>query len=168
MSQVCRKIYVTLIHGLSGQQHQIVFISEVYKSSWSLCPLTDLQEICYRLVAKLCPALHNFMDCNTARLSCPSLSPEICSNSCPLSQQCHPSSVALFSSYPQSFPASGSLPVNWLFASGGQSMGASASAAVQGTLKSLLQYLSSKASILWPSAFFMSNSHIHTWLLEKP
>ena len=38
---------------------------------------------------------------------------------------------------------------------------------VQGTLKSLLQHHSSKASILWRSAFFMSNSHIHTWLLEK-
>ena len=40
--------------------------------------------------------------------------------------------------------------------------------AVQGTLKSLLQYHSSKASILRCSAFFMSNTHIHTWLLEKP
>ena len=40
--------------------------------------------------------------------------------------------------------------------------------AVQGTLKSLLQHYSSKASILWPSAFFMANSHICTWLLEKP
>ena len=40
--------------------------------------------------------------------------------------------------------------------------------AVQGTRKSLLQHHSSKASILWCSAFFKSNSHIHTWLLEKP
>ena len=40
--------------------------------------------------------------------------------------------------------------------------------AVQGTLKSLLQHHSSKASILGCSAFFKSNSHIHTWLLEKP
>ena len=40
--------------------------------------------------------------------------------------------------------------------------------AVQGTLKSLLQHHSSKASILLCSAFFSSNSHIHTWLLEKP
>ena len=39
--------------------------------------------------------------------------------------------------------------------------------AVQGTLKSLLQHHTSKASILWCSAFFKSNSHIHTWLLEK-
>ena len=40
--------------------------------------------------------------------------------------------------------------------------------AVQGTLKSLLQHYSSKASILWRSAFLYSNSLIHTWLLEKP
>ena len=40
--------------------------------------------------------------------------------------------------------------------------------AVQGTLKSLLQHHSSKASILWPSAFLESNTRIHTWLLEKP
>ena len=40
--------------------------------------------------------------------------------------------------------------------------------ALQGTLKSLLQHHNSKASILWCSAFLMSNSHIHTWLLEKP
>ena len=40
--------------------------------------------------------------------------------------------------------------------------------AVQGTLKSLLQHHSSKASILWHSVSLQSNSHIHTWLLEKP
>ena len=56
------------------------------------------------------------------RLPYPSLYPWVCSNSCPLSLWCHPtisSSVALFS-YPQSFPASGSFPMSWLFASGGQ------------------------------------------------
>ena len=64
------------------------------------------------------------------RFPCPSPSPGVCSNSCPLSQWCHPtisSSVAPFSSCPQSFPASGSFPVSRLFASGGQSIGASAS-----------------------------------------
>ena len=68
-----------------------------------------------------------------ARLLCPSLSPRTCSNSCPLSWWCHPiisSSVISFSSCPQSFPASGSFPRSWLFASGGQSTGASASASV--------------------------------------
>jgi len=68
-----------------------------------------------------------------ARLPCPSLSPRVCSNSCPLSQWCHPtssSSVAPFSSCLQSFPASGSTPMSQLFALGGQSIGASDSASV--------------------------------------
>ena len=68
------------------------------------------------------------------RLPCTSLSPRICSNSCPLSWGCHPtisSSVgAISSSCPQSFPASGSFPMSRLFTSGGQSIGASASASV--------------------------------------
>ena len=68
-----------------------------------------------------------------AWLSSPSLSPRACSNSCPLSRWCHPtisSSVTPFSSCPQSFPTSGSFPTSQLFASGGQSIGASASASV--------------------------------------
>ena len=65
------------------------------------------------------------------RLPCPSPSPGACSNSCPLNQWCHPtisSSVTPFSSYLQSFPASGSFLMSQLFASGGQSIGASDSA----------------------------------------
>ena len=99
------------------------------------------------------------------------------SNSYPLNQWCHPtisSSVVPFSSCPQSFPASGSFQMRQLFASSGQSIGVSASAsvlpmntqdwsrmdwldllAVQGTLKSLLQHRSSKASIFQHSAFFI-------------
>ena len=68
-----------------------------------------------------------------ARLPWPSLSPRVCSNSYPLSQWCHltiSSSVAPFSSCPQSFPASGSFPVSQLFTSGGQRIGASAAASV--------------------------------------
>ena len=64
---------------------------------------------------------------------CPSPSPEACSNSCPLSWWCHPailSSVIPFSSCFQSFPASGSFPMSWLFTSGCQSIGASSSASV--------------------------------------
>ena len=125
------------------------------------------------------------------RLFCPSLSPRVCLNSCPLNQWCHPtisSSVIPFSSCLQSFSASGSFPMSRLFASGGQSMGASASVSVlpvniqhwfplgltgfisffvQGTLRNLLQYHTLKASILWCSAILWSNSHIHTWLLGK-
>ena len=66
------------------------------------------------------------------RLPCPSSSPWACSNSCPLSQWCHPtiSSSLVFSSCLQSFPASGSFLMSQLFASGDQSTGASASASV--------------------------------------
>ena len=89
-------------------------------------------------------------------------------------------SVTPFSSCLQSFPASGPFPMSQLFASGGQSIGLSASTsvfpmntqdfrmdwldllAVQGTLRSLLQNYSSKASILQRSAFFMVQSHPYT------
>ena len=67
------------------------------------------------------------------RLPCPSLSHGACSNSCPLSQRCHPvisSSVAPFSSCPQSFPASGSFPISQFFRSVGQRIGVLASAPV--------------------------------------
>ena len=65
-----------------------------------------------------------------ARLPCPSPSPWVCSNSCPLSWWCHPTisfSVISFSSCLQSFPAWGSFPMSWLFASGVQSIRASVS-----------------------------------------
>ena len=67
-----------------------------------------------------------------ARLPCPSQTPRACSNSCPLSQWCHPtiSSVIPFSSCLQSFPASGSFPMSQFFTSGGQSIGISGSASV--------------------------------------
>ena len=114
-----------------------------------------------------------------ARLLCPSPTPRAYSYSCPSCWWCHPtisSSVIPFSSHLQSFPASGSFQMSQFFASNGQSIGTSASAsvpsseysgliffridwldllAVQGTLKSLLQHHSSKASILRHSAFFM-------------
>ena len=67
------------------------------------------------------------------RPPCPSPTPGVYPNSCPLSQWCHPtisSSVVPFSSCPQSFPTSGSFQISQLFASGGQSIGISASASV--------------------------------------
>ena len=67
------------------------------------------------------------------RLPCPSPSSGVCSNSCPLSQRCHPtisSSVILFSSCLQSFPASESFPMSQFFTLGGQSIGASTAASV--------------------------------------
>ena len=67
------------------------------------------------------------------RPPCPSPTPRVYSNSCPLSRWCHPtisSFVVPFSSCPQSFPASGSFQMSQFFASGGQSIGVSASASV--------------------------------------
>ena len=67
------------------------------------------------------------------RLPCSSLSSRVCSNSCPLCQWYHSTisfSVGPFSSYIQSFPASGSFPMSWLLTSGGQSIGFSASGSV--------------------------------------
>ena len=68
-----------------------------------------------------------------ARLCCPSPSPRACSNSCPSSRGCHPTILFLvfpFSSCLRSFPASGSFLMSWLFTSGSQSIGVSASASV--------------------------------------
>ena len=123
-----------------------------------------------------------------ARPPCPSPTPGAYSNSCASSWWCHPnisSSVTLFSSCLQSFPASESFPVSQ-FSSGGQSIGFSFNIspsnehsglisfrmdwldllAVHGTLNSLLtvpkhQFFGTQLS-LW------SNSNIHTWPLEKP
>ena len=82
--------------------------------------------------AKLCPTLCDPMDCNMPGFSVLHfLPPRVCSNSCPLSQWCYliiSPFAAHFSFYPQSFPASGSFPMSQLFPSGGQSIGASASA----------------------------------------
>ena len=123
------------------------------------------------------------------RPPCPSPTPGIHSNSCPSSWWCHPaisSSVVPFSSCPQSLPASQSFPMSQLFAWGGQSTGVSALASFlpkksQGwspsewtgwislqTLKSLLQHHSSNHQFLNVQLSSQSNSHIHTWLLEKP
>ena len=143
---------------------------------------------CCCSVTKSCPRLCNPMDCSTPGfpilhylLSLLKLMSR--------SRWCHPaisSSVVLFFYCPQSFPASGSFPMSQFFTSGGQSIGASAS-----VLAINIQYrfpsgwtgwisLQSKGlsrvfaiTIVWKYLFFdshpslWSNSHIHTWLLEK-
>ena len=133
-----------------------------------------------------------------ARLPCPSPTPRACSNSCPLSWWYHPtisSSVILFSSCLPSFPASGSFPNSQFFESGGQSIGASASAsvlpmniqdwfplgltglivwidllsAVQGTPRRVFSNTTvQKHQFFGAQLSLWFNSHIHTWLLEKP
>ena len=85
---------------------------------------------CCFSVTKLCLTLCRPMDLHHVRLPCPSLSPRVCSDSCPLTQWCHPtisSSATPFSSCPQAFPASGSFPTSQLFTLGGQNIRASAS-----------------------------------------
>jgi len=92
----------------------------------------DLAACCCS-VAKLCLTLGDPHGLQHARLPCPSLSPGVCSNSCPLSQGCYliiSSSATSFSFCLQSFPVSGSFSKSQLFASGGQSTGVSASASV--------------------------------------
>ena len=127
-----------------------------------------------------------------ARPPCSSPTPRVHSNSCPSSWWCHPaisSSVIPFSSCPQSLPASGSFPISQLFAWSGQSIGVSALASVLPMntqdwsplgwtgwtslqSKGLSRVFSS--TTIQKHQFFgvqlssQSNSHIHTWPLEKP
>ena len=126
-----------------------------------------------------------------ARPPCPSPSPGVHSNSRPSSRWCHPaisSSVIPFSSCPQSLPASGSFPMSQLFAWGGQSIGVSTSASVlpmntqdwsplgwTGWISLQCRALSRIFSntTVQKHQFFsaqlssQSNSHIHSWPLEK-
>ena len=126
-----------------------------------------------------------------ARPPCPSPTPRVYPNSCPLSWWCHPpisSSVVPFSSCLLSFPASGSFQMSQLFASGDQSIGVSASASVlpintqdwsplgwTGWIslqsKGLSRVFSSttvqKNQFFGSQPSFWSNSHIHTWLLKN-
>ena len=84
-------------------------------------------------VAQSSPTLCDPHGLQHTRLPCPSPAPGAYSNSCPSSQQCHPtisSSVVPLSSCLQSFPASGSFLMSQFFTSGGQSIGASASASI--------------------------------------
>ena len=150
----------------------------------SPCVSTSVQ---FSLVTQSCLTLRHH-GLQHARPPCPSPTAGVYSNSCPLSQWCHPtisspSSPALNLSQHQGFfkwvssshqvakvlefqlqhqsfqwtPRVIFFRMDWLDLF-----------VVQGTLKSLLQHYSSKASILLCSAFFTSNPHIHTWPLEKP
>ena len=127
-----------------------------------------------------------------ARPPCPSPTPRVHPNSCPSSRWCYAaisSSVIPFSSCPQSLPASGSFPVSQLFAWGGHSIGVSASASVlpmntqdwsplgwtgwlslqsRGLSRVFSNTTVQKHQFYGAQLSSQSNSHIHTWLLEKP
>ena len=126
------------------------------------------------------------------RPPCPSPVPAACWNSCPLSWWCHPaisSSVVPFSSRLQSFPASGSFQMSQFFASSGQSIGVSAVMSVlpmniqdwfllgwtswislqsKGLSKVFSNTTVQKHQFFSTQLSLWSNSHNHTWLLEKP
>ena len=127
-----------------------------------------------------------------ARPPCPSPTPGAHPNSCPLNRWCHPtisSSVVPFSSCPQSLPTSRSLQMSQLFTSGGQSIGVSASTSVlpvntqdwsplgwtgwiflqsKGFLRVFSNTTVQKHWFFGAQHSLYSNSHIHTWPLEKP
>ena len=124
------------------------------------------------------------------RPPCPSPTPGVYSNLCPLSRWCHPiisPSVAPFSSCPQSFPVSGSLQMSHLFTLGGQNIGVSASTSVlpmntqdwsllgwtgwtslqsKGLSRVFSNTTVQKQQFFGAQPSSQSNSHIHTWLLE--
>ena len=126
-----------------------------------------------------------------ARPPCSSPTPGVYPNSCPLSWWCHPtisSSVIPFSYCPQSLPASGSFPMSQLFPSDGQNIGVSASTSVlpmntqgwfplvwtgwislqsKGLSRGFSNTTVQKHQFFGAQLTLYSNSHIHTWLLEK-
>ena len=142
-------------------------------------------------VAQSCPTLQPH-ELQHTRPPCPSPTPGVHPNPCPSSLWCYPtisSSVIPFSSCPQSFPASGSIPMSQLFAWGDQSIGVSASTSVipmntqdwsplgwTGWTSLLSKGLSrvfsnttvQKHQFFGAQLSLYSNSHIHTWPLEKP
>ena len=127
-----------------------------------------------------------------ARPPYPSPTPGVHPNPCPFRWWCHPtilSSVFPFSSCPQIFPASGSVQMRQLFTSGGQSIGVSASTSVlpvntqdwsplewtdwislqsKGLSRVFSNTTVQKHQFFGTQLSLWSNSHIHTWLLEKP
>ena len=127
-----------------------------------------------------------------ARPPCPSPTPGVHPDSCPSGWWCHPaisSSVVPFSSCPQSLPALESFPMSQLFASGGQSIEVSALASVlpmntqdwsplgwtgwislqsKGLSRVFSNTIVQKHQFFGAQLSSQSNSHIHTWLLEKP
>ena len=145
----------------------------------------------FSLVAQSCLTLqpHGWQH---ARPPCLSPTLRVYSNSCPLSWWCHPtisSCVISFSSCLQSFPASGSFPVSQFYASGSQCIGVSASASVlpmtiqdwfplgwtgwislqsKGYSRIFSNTTVQKHQFFSAQLFLQFNSHIHTWLMEKP
>ena len=180
----------------------IIFLPLLKQRSCDLCnfgffPLIQhlrygCLEYQFSSVTQSCPTLCDPMECmQHARPPCPLPTPRVYSNSCSSSRWCHPtisSSVIPFSSCLQSFPASGSFQMSQLFVSGGQNIGAWASATIlpvyiqdwsplgwSGWISLQSKGLSrvSSNTTVQKHQFFSahlslwSSSHIHTWPLGK-
>ena len=165
---------------MQGISMCLLYMLQLYYIRW----LSSVQ-----LLSRNCLQPHGLQH---SRPPCPSPTPGVYSNSCPLSQWCHPtisSSVVPFSSCPQSLPASEYFPMSQLFTSGGQSIGVSASTPVHpmntqdwsplgwtGWIslqsKGLSRVFSSttvqKHQFFSAQFSLWSNSHIYTWPLGKP
>ena len=191
----CR-VYVSPLSILAGFLWG--FVSLIHHFILCICPLGFLLSpsqppfypLCCCSVTKSCPTLCDPMDCSTSGF--PVLpSPRVCSNSCPLSQWCHPaisSSDTLFSCH-QSFPASGTYPMSQLFSLDEENTGVSTSASVLTTsiqgwsplrLTGLISLLSKGLSGIFFSTIVQrhqffgvtpslpSSSHNRTWPLGRP
>ena len=176
------------------------YIQETHKLVWSSkWTMTSAFLYFYKLYMLSVQFSHSVMSDSLrlhepqhARPPYPSPTARVYTNPCPLSQWCHPtisSSVIPFSSCPQSFPASRSFQMSQLFASGGQSIGVSASASVlpmntqdryplgwtgwislqsKGLSRVFSNTTVQKHQFSHAHLSLESNSCIHTWLLEKP
>ena len=165
-----------------------------FKPTFLLSSFTFLKRLfsfSFSSVAQSCPTLWDH-ESQHARPPCPSPTPRVHPNPCPSSLWCHPtisSSVVPFSSYPQSFPTSGSFQMSQLFASGGQSIGLSASTSVlpmntqdwsplgwtgwislqsKGLSRVFSNTTVQKHQFFSAQLSSQSNSLIYTWPLEKP
>ena len=165
----------------------ILLFTVNFTMPFSLVQFSSVQNSCSVVFNSLWP--HEFQH---ARPPCPSLTPGVHSNSCPSSHWCHPaisSSVVPFSSCPQSLPASESFPMSQLFTWGGQSIGILALASVlpkntqdcsplewtgwislqsKGLSRVFSNTTVQKHQFFGTQLSSQSNSHIHTWPLEKP
>ena len=186
-----RKNKVPFIAGSPLQKRWNGWSSSVpSQSTYSLCQVHLFSSVQFSL-SVVSNSLHPHKP-QHARPPCPSPTPGVHPNSCPLSRWWHPtisSSVVPFSSCPQSFPASGSFQMSQLFTSGGQSIGVSTSASVlpmntqdwsplgwtgclslqsKGLSRVFCNTAVQKHLFFGAQLFSQCNSHIYTWPLEKP
>ena len=179
--------FLNIHRNYCNHRHLIIFYIEKYLSFSKFCWIQSVQFSHSVVSDSLQPN-----ESQHARPPCPSQTARVYSHSCLSSWWCHPaisSSVVPFSSCPQSLPASGSFPMSQLFAWGSQSIGVSASASALPMntqdwsplgWTSWISLQSKRFSRVFSNTtvqkhqFFgaqlssQSNSHIHTWPLEKP